>query len=175
MAAGDKIKNKSKVLKADPVQINCASVVCEGSTEKYNVQDGCNKGQWKVIGGSIVNINGNEIEVVWDQVDPLEGFGYVMYMSECACPEWTTIKIPVVLKNAKIKGQGVICTGRQYTYSIPQWPTTKVNWNVTGPAGGLLTNTQQRNEIVFSKISRGLIILQQIILILYWDVKDRLL
>ncbi|WP_336703481.1 PKD domain-containing protein [Chryseobacterium indologenes] len=151
----DKIKKQIKVLKADPVQINCASVVCEGSTEKYNVQDGCNKGQWKVIGGSIVNNNGNEIEVVWDQVDPSDGFGYVMYMSECACPEWTTIKIPVVLKNAKIKGQEVICTGRQYTYSIPQWPTTKVNWNVSGPAGGLLTNTQQRNEIVFSANQPG--------------------
>ncbi|MCE4067186.1 PKD domain-containing protein [Chryseobacterium gleum] len=150
-----KYKKQIKVLKADPVQINCASVVCEGSKETYSAQDGCSKGQWKVIGGTIVGTNGNEIEVVWDQVDPLEGFGYVMYMSECACPEWTTIKIPVVLKNAKIKGQAVICSGRQYTYSIPQWPTTKVLWNVTGPAGGQLTNTQQRNEIVFSANQPG--------------------
>ncbi|PWN63974.1 PKD domain-containing protein [Chryseobacterium viscerum] len=150
-----KFKKEIKVLKSYPVQINCASVVCEGSREKYNAQDGCNKGQWKVIGGQIVANNGNDIEVIWDQVDPLDGFGYVMYMSECACPEWTTIKIPVILKNAKVKGQEVVCAGKQYTYSIPQWPTTKVNWNVSGPAGGQLVNTQQRNEIVFSATQPG--------------------
>ncbi|PWW20123.1 MULTISPECIES: PKD domain-containing protein [unclassified Chryseobacterium] len=148
-------RKEIKVVKSYPVQINCASVVCEGSTEKYNAQDGCNKGQWKVIGGNIINNNGNEIEVVWDQVDPLDGFGYVMYMSECACPEWTTVKIPVILKNAKVKGQDKVCAGKQYTYSIPQWPTTKVNWNVSGPGTGLLVNTQQRNEIVFSATQPG--------------------
>ncbi|UKB81041.1 PKD domain-containing protein [Chryseobacterium sp. MEBOG07] len=150
-----KFKKEIKVLKSYPVQINCASVVCEGSREKYNAQDGCNKGQWKVIGGQIVANNGNDIEVIWDQVDPLDGFGYVMYMSECACPEWTTIKIPVILKNAKVKGQEVVCAGKQYTYSIPQWPTTSVKWNVSGPAGGQLVNTQQRNEIVFSASQPG--------------------
>ncbi|WP_343659136.1 PKD domain-containing protein [Chryseobacterium sp.] len=149
-----KYKKEIKVIKTDPVQINCASVVCENSLEKYNVQDNC-KGEWKVIGGSIVNNNGNEIEVKWDQVDPLDGFGYVMYRSECGCPEWTTIKIPVVLKNAKVNGQAVICAGKQYTYSIPQWPTTSVQWNVSGPAGGMLVNTQQRNEIVFSATQPG--------------------
>jgi PKD repeat protein len=148
-------KKEIKVLKSDPVQINCASVVCEGSIEKYSAQDGCNKGQWKVIGGSIVNNYGNEIEVKWDQVDPLDGFGYVMYLSECACPEWTTIKIPVVLANAKVKGQAVVCAGKQYTYSIPQWPTTSVQWNVSGPAGGQLYYTQQRNEAIFSATQPG--------------------
>ncbi|MBB6331105.1 PKD repeat protein [Chryseobacterium sediminis] len=143
-------KKEIKVLKSDPVQINCASVVCEGSVEKYSAQDGCGKGQWKVIGGSIVNNFGSEIEVKWDQVDPLDGFGYVMYLSECACPEWTTIKIPVVLAHAKVKGQAVVCAGKQYTYSIPQWPTTSVQWSVTGPAGGQLYYTQQRNEAIFS-------------------------
>ncbi|RTZ49511.1 hypothetical protein EJ377_02925 [Chryseobacterium arthrosphaerae] len=67
------------------------------SIEKYNVQDGC-PGKWKVIGGTIVSNNGSEIEVAWDNVDPADGFGYVMYQSECGCPEWTTIKIPVILK-----------------------------------------------------------------------------
>lgn len=148
-------KKEIKVLKSDPVQINCASVVCEGSVEKYSAQDGCNKGQWKVIGGSIVNNYGSEIEVKWDQVDPLDGFGYVMYLSECACPEWTTIKIPVVLANAKVKGQAVVCAGKQYTYSIPQWPTTSVQWSVTGPAGGQLNYTQQRNEAIFSATQPG--------------------
>lgn len=148
-------KRDLEVLKSPPVQINCASVVCEGSTEKYSVQDGCKEGKWDVIGGTIISINGNEIEVRWDQVDPLDGFGYVKYLSECACPEWTTIKIPVILKNAKVKGQSVVCANKQYTYSIPQWPTTTVNWNVTGPSGSQLNYTQQRNEVIFSGSQAG--------------------
>lgn len=151
----DIYKRDVEVLKVPPVQINCASVVCEGSTEKYSVQDGCKEGKWDVIGGTIININGNEIEVRWDQVDPLDGFGYVKYLSQCACPEWTTIKIPVILKNAKVKGQSVVCANKQYTYSIPQWPTTTVNWNVTGPSGGQLNYTQQRNEAIFSASQAG--------------------
>ncbi|WP_167029981.1 PKD domain-containing protein [Chryseobacterium sp. Tr-659] len=151
----DVYKKDLEVIKAPPVQINCASVVCEGSVETYSAQDGCNKGQWKVIGGTIVGNNGNEIQVKWDQVDPLDGFGYVMYLSECACPEWTTIKIPVILGNAKIKGQPVVCANKQYTYSIPQWPTTSVKWNVSGPAGAQLNYTQQRNEVVFSASQPG--------------------
>jgi hypothetical protein len=95
------------------------------------VKNGC-KGEWKVIGGSWHNISENEIEVKWDSVDPEDGFGYVMYRSECGCPVWTTVKIPVILKTAKIKGEAVVCLGKQYTYSLPQWPTTQVDWNVTG-------------------------------------------
>lgn len=148
------VKKELEVISSAPVQINCASVVCEGSTEKYNVQDGC-KGEWNVVGGTIVSQNGNEIEVKWDQVDPLDGFGYVMYKSECGCPEWTTIKIPVILNKGQIKGQEVICADKQYTYSIPQWPTTSVKWNVTGPAAAQLDYNQQRNEVLFQASQPG--------------------
>ncbi|WP_209915671.1 PKD domain-containing protein [Chryseobacterium jejuense] len=145
---------KLEILEAPPVQINCASVVCEGSVEKYSVQNGC-KGDWKVIGGTLLNNYGNEIEVKWDHVDPTDGFGYVMYKSECGCPEWTTVKIPVILKAANIKGQDVVCTGKQYTYSLPQWPTTSFDWDVTGPGVGELTYNQQRNEILFKATVPG--------------------
>lgn len=144
-------KRELEVIKSNPVQINCASVVCEGSTEKYNVQDGC-KGEWNVVGGTIVGQNGNEIEVKWDQVDPADGFGYVMYKSECGCPEWTTIKIPVILNKGQIKGEPVICINKQYTYSVPQWPTTSVKWTVTG---GQLDYNQQRNEVLFTAYQPG--------------------
>lgn len=149
---------KLEILKAPPVQISCASVVCEGSIETYSVQNGC-KGEWKVIGGDIVGNNGNEIRVAWNSVDPTDGFGYVMYRSECGCPEWTTVKIPVVLKTSKIKGQPVVCAGKQYTYSLPQWPTTKFDWNVSGPGSAQLTYNQQRNEILFTANVPGTYIL----------------
>ncbi|WP_106915224.1 PKD domain-containing protein [Chryseobacterium aurantiacum] len=148
-------KKDIEILEAPPVQINCASVVCEGSVEKYSVQDGCEKGEWEVIGGAIVSHNGNEIEVKWDHVDPKDGFGYVMYRSACACPEWTTIKIPVILKKAEILGEAVVCANTQYKYSLPQWPTTKIDWNVTGPGAGQLTFNQQRNEILFTGSQPG--------------------
>ncbi|SIS56993.1 Por secretion system C-terminal sorting domain-containing protein [Chryseobacterium ureilyticum] len=144
-----------EILESPPVQINCASVVCEGSVEKYSVEDGCREGKWEVIGGTIMNNYGKEIEVRWDHVDPSDGFGYVMYKSECGCPEWTTIKIPVILKNAKIKGEEFVCTNKQYKYSLPQWPTTDINWKLYGPGGGYLTYNQQRNEILFTATQPG--------------------
>ncbi|WP_276877417.1 PKD domain-containing protein [Chryseobacterium joostei] len=144
-----------EILEAPPVQINCASVVCEGSVEKYSVQDGCEKGEWDVSGGTLINQHGNEIEVRWDQVDPKDGFGYVMYKSACSCPEWTTIKIPVILKKVEIQGEPVVCADTQYKYAIPQWPTTKVDWNVTGPGNAQLTYNQQRNEVLFKASQPG--------------------
>lgn len=140
---------KLEITEAPPVQISCASVVCEGSTEKYSVKDGC-KGEWKVIGGTMHYLSANEIEVKWDSVDPEDGFGYVMYRSECGCPQWTTVKIPVILKTGRIKGESAVCMGKQYTYSLPQWPTTQIDWDVTGPGGGQLTYNQQRNEVLFT-------------------------
>ncbi|MFC3756437.1 PKD domain-containing protein [Chryseobacterium tructae] len=141
---------KLEVLEAPPLQINCPSVVCEGSTAKYSVQNSC-KGDWKVIGGSWYITGENEIEVKWDNVNPEDGFGYVMYKSECGCPEWTTVKVPVVLKKGFIKGESTVCLGKQYKYSIPQWPTMKMDkWDVIGPGGGMLTYNQQRNEILFT-------------------------
>ncbi|WP_160138581.1 PKD domain-containing protein [Chryseobacterium sp. c4a] len=141
---------KLEVMEAPPIQINCASVVCEGSIAKYSVQNAC-KGDWKVIGGSWSVTGENEIEVKWDNVDPEDGFGYVMYKSECGCPEWTTVKIPVILKKGSIKGEPIVCLGKQYKYSIPQWPTTKIEkWDVIGPASGMLTYNQQRNEVLFT-------------------------
>lgn len=147
--------HKIEITEAPPIQISCASVVCEGSLAKYSVKNGC-KGEWKVIGGSWQNISENEIEVKWDNVDPEDGFGYVMYRSECGCPEWTTVKIPVILKLARIKGEPVVCLGKQYNYSIPKWPTTNIDkWDVTGPGAGLLTYNQQRNEVLFTGTAPG--------------------
>jgi len=137
---------KVEVIKATPVEISCASVVCEGSVETYTANNSCN-GHWEVIGGSIVNINGNEITVKWDQVDAADGFGYVMYQSDCGCPVWTTLKIPVVVRNGVITGPTTVCTSKQYKYEMPRWPTTQVQWDVNGPAPVQTTYSSQRNEV----------------------------
>lgn len=129
-------------------EISCPSVVCEGSRETYSVTDGCG-GEWKVKGGHIINNNGTSIEVIWDNVDPEEGFGYVSYLSSCSCPFWTTVKVPVILNNAKIKGPGIVCQGSQGRFTLPQWPTTEFTWMIDGdPYHPMLVHTDQRNEIV---------------------------
>lgn len=136
-------------------EITCASVTCENSRETYSVNDGCG-GDWKVIGGSIIANNGTWIEVVWDQVDPADGFGYVSYRSHCSCPFWTTVKVPVVLRTAKIKGPGVVCEGSQGRFTLPQWPTTEFEWMIDGdPNHPMLVRTDQRNEIVVDGATPG--------------------
>lgn len=147
-----------EVLKADPVTISCASVVCEGSVETYTASDNCG-GDWEVKGGTIVANNGNSIEVKWDQVDPSEGFGYVMYLSKCTCPEWVTVKVPVILNKAKIKGKEAICAGKQEKYSLPQWPATSFQWSVSGPGSAQLNYNEHRNEVFFTANQTGTYIL----------------
>lgn len=134
------------VNEANPIEISCASVVCEGSVETYTANNTCG-GEWKVIGGSIQSINGNQITVEWNQVDPAEGFGYVMYKSECGCPAWTTLKIPVVTSGSIINGPANACVGKQYKYEMPRWPTTNVQWDVNGPGNVQTTYNAQRNEV----------------------------
>ncbi|MBW3519964.1 PKD domain-containing protein [Flavobacterium sp. NKUCC04_CG] len=138
-----------------PVEITCTNVTCEGNRETYSVNDECG-GKWKVEGGTIVADNGISIEVVWDNIDPSDGFGYVSYISDCSCPFWTTVKIPVVTRKAKIKGPDIICQGKQARFTLPQWPTTDFSWSIQ-PAGTntTLVLTDQRNEIVVDALEPG--------------------
>jgi len=137
------------------VEISCASIVCEYDRATYSVNDGCG-GKWDVIGGTIIVDNGTSIEVEWNQVDPEDGFGYVSYLSNCSCPSWTTVKIPVILQSGTIKGPGVVCEGDQAIFSLPQWPTTDFEWMIDGdPNHIMLVKNQQRNEIIVSGLTPG--------------------
>lgn len=151
----DVFKMQISITKEKVVPIECASVVCENSRQRYSVNDGCG-GDWKVIGGDIVANNGTSIEVVWNQVDPADGFGYVSYLSRCSCPFWNTVKIPVILKQAKIKGPDVFCEGKQGRFTLPQWPTTDFIWAIDGNEyHPMLVLTDQRNEIVVDGMAPG--------------------
>ena len=137
------------------VEISCASIVCEFDRATYSVNDGCG-GEWIVIGGDIVADYGTSIDVVWNQVDPSEGFGYVSYRSKCSCPNWTTIKIPVILQSGNIIGPDVVCEGDQAIFSLPQWPTTNFEWMIDGdPNHPMLVKNHQRNEIIVSGLDPG--------------------
>src|SRR5690606_29652033 len=126
-------------------------------TETYTANDGCG-GDWQVVGGSIVGggSGSSSVTVLWDQVDPADGFGYVSYRSYCNCPHWTTVKIPVIIETGIIKGPDIICQGKQAKYSLPQWPTTEFNWSINGdPNHPMLVFTDQRNEIMVDAMDPG--------------------
>lgn len=149
-----------EITDGEPVEIVCQNVTCEGMTEQYSSLDGCT-GDWDVIGGTIVVDNGSDIEVVWDQVDPEDGFGYVSYRSHCGCPHWTTIRVPVVMQNGVIKGPQNICEGKQGRFTMPQWPTTDFQWQINGdPNHPMLVYTEQRNEVVVDGATPGSYVLE---------------
>lgn len=142
---------------ADPIEIVCQNVTCEGNMETYYAADGC-PGDWEVVGGTIVGGGSGSpsINVVWDQVDPADGFGYVSYRSHCQCPHWTTVKIPVILRHAQLQGPTIICQGKQAKYSLPQWPTTDFKWYLNGdPNHPMIVYTDQRNEIIVDGLAPG--------------------
>lgn len=141
------------------LEISCASVVCENDDKvTYTVNDDCN-GDWKVTGGTIVAQVGNTIQVIWDQVDD-EGFGFVSYRSECSCPFWTTIKIPVVKVKGKIVGDQTLCVNEQGLYSLPQWPSTDFVWTLVSSTSTNLVYLDQRNQVIVDALAPGIYTLQ---------------
>lgn len=137
------------------VTINCPSVVCENNEIQTYTVDDCG-GTWEIEGGTVVGQTATSVDVIWDQVDAL-GFGYVNYRSECTCPFWTTVKIPVVKKVGTIQGESTLCIGEQGLYSLPQWPTTNFVWTLTPINGGAnLIFTDQRNQVYVEGIAPGI-------------------
>jgi len=142
---------------AKPIEITCLNVTCEGNMETYHANDNCG-GDWEVVGGTIVGggSGSQSVSVVWDQVDPADGFGYISYRSHCNCPHWNTVKIPVILRHAQLQGPQIICQGKQAKYSLPQWPTTDFKWRLNGdPNHPMIVYTDQRNEIIVDGMNPG--------------------
>ncbi|WP_430615692.1 PKD domain-containing protein [Flavobacterium sp. JP2137] len=135
--------------------ITCPTVSCEASVQTYEVESNCG-GSWFVEGGEIVEESSNSIKVLWNQVDA-EGFGFVSFISDCGCRNWTTVKIPLIQSKGTIKGNPTACVGRQQRFALPQWPTTDFQWEVIPLDGGqgTLTQVDQRNEIVFGSSEAG--------------------
>lgn len=129
------------------VKIECPRVSCEREQLQYFIEKPeCDDGKWEAMGGHILNQNPQEAVVIWDQVDP-SGFGYLSYTTDCGeCPGTTTIKVPVIQQHGFIHGPTSVCPEKQYEYTLPQWPTTKFTWSITG--SGTLEGTDQPNKVV---------------------------
>lgn len=134
--------------------ISCPGVVVEKETVTYTTEDPCG-GKWIAEGGTIIDGgSGDYATIVWDGIDPAEGFGYIHYFSECTCP--TTVKVPVVTKKALIKGDPFICEGDQNKFTLPQWPTTEFNWYIVyGDGSSTVIPTEQPNEVFVEGVQAG--------------------
>lgn len=107
-------------------EIACPSAVCDSEIAVYSTPATCGIYNWSVKGGIIIGGAGTpSIRVRWTMVDT-SGFGYVSLAEPCApCPDTTTIKVPVILKNAQISGPSIACTDHMYQYFMPLWPATE--------------------------------------------------
>lgn len=144
---------KIKIIDTKAPVIKCPTVVCDSDTATYTTDDQCSV--WEVIGGTIVSNNGNSIDVIWDSVDE-SGFGYVILKSDCECQLPVVEKIPVITTETKIVGPEILCLNESFTFSIPQWPTTEVNWTLSPQLNGNdLQITDQRNEINVTLVNPG--------------------
>jgi len=157
------IKRKVEVYpNSEPLVIECPSVVCEGATVTYRLSNPPPKildciaagiAYWDVIGGTILTpVNNTFVQIRWDNVGP-DGFGYVIFNpgADCGieCPAPTVVKVPVILNKGTIEGAIVVCPkGRQYRYSLPQWPATLFNWSIVTGTGAILMPSDQPNEII---------------------------
>lgn len=142
------------------VKIICPGLVCENSTAKYSVVDACTSYNWGVIGGTIITTGtlGKEIEILWNAVDD-KGIGYVTFdAAACSvdCPSKTVIKVPVMKTSGIIAGKTVICTNKQYRYTLPRYPATVYNWSIAaGSTGAKIIHTDQTNEVVVEGPNAG--------------------
>ena len=140
-----------EVLEAEPLNVECPSVVCEGQEVIYTVtNDGCEDYEWQVLGGFISSgdPNSNQVGITWSNEDGGEynsGFGYITVRSLCGdeCP--TSLKVPIIRSVGTIEGPQQLCEGEEYLYRLPRWPATDFTWSITG--NGQVYSTDQPNEI----------------------------
>ena len=150
-------------VQSEGLQIECNSIACENEVETYNVTNlqgetiGCDTYEWIIEGGDIVSENEREVNVIWDQVDQ-DGFGYVTYnpiSCEVDCTLPVTIRVPVIKNDIRINEPNVICEDEQVRFSIPQWPSTEVEWKVTPSTGVIIHPSDQPNEVVLEGFQQG--------------------
>ncbi|RKR80714.1 PKD domain-containing protein [Mucilaginibacter gracilis] len=120
--------------------IQCPAIVCAGESAHYHSNASCATYLWSVTGGTITAGAGTaDVTILWNNPDSA-GFGYVSLVTPgcsllCSAP--TTIKVPVILQSAQLKGPHTLCVGKDYEFGLPLWPATSYNWGVVGEPGAI--------------------------------------
>lgn len=130
--------------------IECVATVCAGEVATYCTSaSGCSMYQWTVTGGTIVSgQNTSCIQVLWGSGNPQGTINLVA--TGCAttyCSQGTTVTVPIVPAATTVNGNTNVCLNTTSNYSLPTWPGTTYNWNVSGGGNivGFNTNTSSIN------------------------------
>ncbi|MBK8416623.1 MAG: PKD domain-containing protein [Bacteroidetes bacterium] len=131
------------------VDIECATPVCEGSTDTYFTNANCTQYNWIVTNGTIISPQpyGNNIQVLWGSGQ--NGPGVVSLSAVgCAnnCPAMSSIVVPIFSNSVTISGTNPACTSQQTAYSVPMVPGSFYNWSVT-PSGTIVSG-QGTNQVI---------------------------
>ncbi len=143
------------------VQIDCASIVCEGQKSTYTVPEdvsqSCTQFNWSVLGGTILSSQPytRSIDVLWAEQPQATGFGYITFDPvgcDVSCYIASTLEIPIIKQSTPIVGDNLVCGTNQVLYKLPQWPTTDFEWTIENSANtnASLTFTDQRNEVLLN-------------------------
>jgi len=124
--------------------------------QKYNIQDTSEPGSsivWRVDGGQIQSGQGTqEIEVLWTST----GNKGVFVSRINFCGNGETSFIPVVVNQIpptnQISGEGKVCVGSTYSYSLPEITAVTYTWSIVG--GEILTG-QGKSKIEVKWTSVG--------------------
>ena len=144
-------------------QIECPTVTCEDAIETYFLEINpesrieevqCDRYNWDVEGGEIVEQENGWVSVLWDDIDE-SGFGTIYFdqnSCEVECNSVIAARIPVVQKQGTIEGGNTeLCEGEQSVFSLPQWPTTDFHWTLVDDQGTAYPDStilvDQRNEV----------------------------
>ncbi len=147
-----------QVLEALAPQIECPSIICEGSTITYSTNADCGTFQWGAYYGDANPIpgmaDGNTFTVNWENLPPdFSGLGYItLTVSNCTggyCEDnETVLPIPIIPTTIDISGPQNICASddEPITYSAPFFPNATYTWTTT-PSN--LGNQVNNNPNVF--------------------------
>lgn len=127
-----------EVLDLVGASIECRSTLCEGDSACYWTNDGCANASyaWSVTdaSGNPVNFDGQgtpEICLQWGE-GPIGEVSLLLTGCGNACPEPSTLVVPIIASTADISGPDVACEQEVATYSVPKWMDVQYNWTVTG-------------------------------------------
>jgi PKD repeat protein len=113
--------------------IDCPTTVCNFAEACYSTSSGCPGAvyNWIVTGGTIVGpSNTSTICVQWG-AGPQGTISLFITGCGTVCNDTTTVVIPIISSNGPISGPSPVCVNSTSVYSLPLWPGTYYNWQVT--------------------------------------------
>jgi hypothetical protein len=143
-----------EVQDGDPLRIDCYGTACEGSKVTYHaISPSCTDYRWVIEGGTLLGgQHTSDITVLWD--NPQNGYGVVSIDGTAcggnACPNKTSVKIPIIQNGLSISGPTAVCQGEGAIFSVPHFGSTSYTWTITPPLAPAVINGANQIEYIFT-------------------------